>query len=69
LATRNPHLLLKPEKKATAKLRHKRVSVEFEAWLKKNPKATHAEIFKAFDLYCDSAYLDERVNGKPNPKS
>jgi len=63
MATRNKNLLLKPQKKTTAKARHKKVAGEFEKWMAKNPKASHREIFKAFDMYCDSALLDEKVNG------
>lgn len=53
----------KPQKKVRVKSRHKRVSEEFKKWMEKNPKASHAEIHKAFDMYCDSAILDEEING------
>jgi hypothetical protein len=69
MAARDKNLLLdRPEKKSRAKARHERVSVEFTKWLKKNPNVSHAEVFKAFDLYCDSALLDERVNGPSRTK-
>jgi hypothetical protein len=54
----------RPEKKAKARARHERVSTDFNKWLKKNPEALHDEIFRTFDIYCDSALLDEKVNGK-----
>lgn len=51
----------KPEKKVKAKARHEHVATKFEEWLAKNPNALHDEIFRQFDLYCDSAVLDERL--------
>jgi len=63
MATRNKNILLKPEKKSRAKARHVRVAGEFEKWLEENPQAMHKDIFKTFDIYCDSALLDEKVNG------
>jgi hypothetical protein len=69
MATRDKNLLLdRPEKKSRAKARHERVATEFTKWLKKNSNASHAEVFNAFDLYCDSALLDERVNGPSGTK-
>ena len=70
MATGHKNLLLdRPQKKVKVKARHERVATEFEKWLADHPKASHREIYNTFDLYCDTALLDEKFNGKPNTKS
>jgi hypothetical protein len=36
---------------------------KYIAWLERNPKASHEKKVKKFDEYCDSALLQELVNG------
>ena len=50
------------EKKITAKKRQQRVAVEYEKWLKKNPKANRKKRIAALDAISDSAYLQDHLD-------
>ena len=49
----------KAQAKAKVKRRHLEAIKGFTLWLERNPKASHKEIFEAFDMFVDCAQLPD----------
>jgi hypothetical protein len=68
MANRNSDLFLGPEKKSTARARHKSVASKYQEWLEENPKASAERKAKTFDAFCDSAILDQELKSLTRKK-
>jgi plasmid stabilization system protein ParE len=51
------------KKNAKAKIRRQKAIEAYKEWLAENPKAGRKKRADQFDLYCDTAYFNEKVNG------
>ena len=51
-----------PVAKAKVKDRHKEVAAHFKLWKAANPKASFERQVKMFDLFSDTAKLNESLN-------